>query len=138
MGQLVVPDGVSTDELSTDVLDKPRVKPRVYIAGPMRGYQDFNFPAFYAAEEKLRAEGYEVINPARIDNELGFDETANTLDGFDTHGAMRRDIEALLTCDAICPLPGWEHSWGARIEMAVAEGLGLRVIGAEADLELVE
>ena len=39
----------------------------IYIAGPMRGYPEFNFPAFYAAEERLRARGHAVFNPARRD-----------------------------------------------------------------------
>ena len=29
--------------------------PSVYVAGPMRGYPLFNFPAFDAASDKLRA-----------------------------------------------------------------------------------
>ena len=37
---------------------------RVYIAGPMTGLPDFNYPAFNAAAAKLRALGLEVLNPA--------------------------------------------------------------------------
>ena len=33
----------------------------------MRGIKEFNFPAFFAAEESL-SEYYEVYNPARADN----------------------------------------------------------------------
>ena len=41
---------------------------KVYIAGPMRGIDDDNFPAFYEAEETLKKQGvYEVLNPARMD-----------------------------------------------------------------------
>ena len=41
---------------------------KVYIAGPMSGYEEFNFPAFNKAEELLRKSyGYEhVVNPAKL------------------------------------------------------------------------
>ena len=37
----------------------------VYIAGPMTGLPDLNYPAFNAAEEALTAAGHAVLNPAR-------------------------------------------------------------------------
>lgn len=37
---------------------------RVYLAGPMTGIADYNFPAFNAAAARLRAEGFDVVNPA--------------------------------------------------------------------------
>lgn len=37
---------------------------RVYVAGPMTGIPDFNYPAFNAVADQLRAQGYEVENPA--------------------------------------------------------------------------
>jgi hypothetical protein len=37
---------------------------RGYVAGPMTGIKDFNYPAFNAVAEDLRAQGYEVENPA--------------------------------------------------------------------------
>lgn len=39
-------------------------KKRVYVAGPMTGLKDFNYPAFNAAADALRALGYQVENPA--------------------------------------------------------------------------
>lgn len=41
---------------------------------------------------------------------------------------LRGDLAALLDCDAILMLPGWEHSHGARLELAVAAAVGLRVL----------
>lgn len=100
---------------------------KLYVAGPMRGYPLFNFPAFDAATEELRKRGHEVISPAELDRQVGFDETSGSLEGFDFHAAMRRDIEALLEVDGIALLPGWRRSSGVATELAVARALGLRV-----------
>lgn len=37
---------------------------RVYVAGPMTGIPELNFPAFNAESARLRSEGLTVINPA--------------------------------------------------------------------------
>ena len=39
---------------------------RLYLAGPMSGIKDFNFPAFNEAAEHLRKLGYEVFNPSCV------------------------------------------------------------------------
>ena len=33
---------------------------------------------------------------------------------------MRRDIAALMNCDTLATLPGWEHSKGAGLEVLIA------------------
>ena len=43
------------------------LRPVTYLAGPMRGYKDYNFPAFDAARDQLVKEGWRVISPADID-----------------------------------------------------------------------
>jgi hypothetical protein len=104
---------------------------KLYVAGPMRGFDHFNFPEFDRVASHLRMYGYEVVNPAEIDRELGLDETLNDLDQFEALGgieaAMHRDFGAILECDGVALLPGWRHSTGARAEVFVAQMTGRKV-----------
>lgn len=93
---------------------------RIYVSGGMSGLPDLNFPAFHRAAASLRASGYEVVNPAELD-----DADPNAMQW---HQYLRRDITHLVTCDAIAMLPGWERSKGARLEHHIARELGMRVI----------
>ncbi len=90
---------------------------RIYIAGPMTGLKYLNFPAFFGVATAMRGQGYEVINPAELNR-----------DELDWHQCLRRDIAALVTCNAIYLLRGWENSRGATLEHHIAERLGLEVI----------
>ena len=98
-----------------------------YLAGPMRGYDQFNFPAFDEAAATLRGWDWDVLSPAEHDRLEGFDETKNSLGGFDMAAAMRWDIGAVLDADAIVLLPGWENSAGVAIELSVARAIGIEV-----------
>lgn len=100
---------------------------KLYIAGPMRGYPCFNFPAFDQAAEYLVLQGHEAVSPAQMDrDEFGWAECpdTNVSDTFDVEDALRRDFLAILASDGILLLPGWEHSTGARAERFVAETTG--------------
>jgi hypothetical protein len=113
---------------------------KIYVAGPMRGIPEFNFPAFNAAADKLKAEGHIVFNPAQKDNERhgkdiskgnanGCEETAAKEHGFDLRVALGDDLAWICAeADAIALLPGWEKSKGATAEKATAEALGLEII----------
>lgn len=94
---------------------------RVYLAGPMTGMPEMNFPAFHAAARALRGRGWDVVNPAEInpDPKAGW------------ACCMRDDIAALVTCDTVAMLPGWERSRGARIEWFLGINLGLRVMSLD-------
>lgn len=111
---------------------------RVYVAGPMRGIPEFNFPAFDAAAERLRAQGWGVCNPADRDREMYGDgvndsATGSLADiehtGFDLREALAWDVAWIAEkADAIYMLDGWEWSKGARAEHALALALGLEVL----------
>lgn len=92
--------------------------PTVYISGPMTGYAEYNYPAFHEAAAKLRALGYEVLNPAE-----GFDGAHDL--PYDDY--IRKDIKNLLESDFVALLDGWEESAGAHLEVAVAVGIGIPV-----------
>lgn len=94
---------------------------KFYIAGPMTGLPDLNFPAFHAEAARLRSEGHEVANPAEINP----DHTTPW------HECMFRDLKELSTCQGIVLLPGWEKSPGAQIERLWATRMGLQVMEAE-------
>jgi len=97
---------------------------KLYLCGPMTGYADLNHPLFYVAEEHLKTKGYEVINPAKMDEELGLDPHKGVMDPEFLKDAVKRDLEAVMACDGIALLPEWEGSKGARAEVAVAQWLG--------------
>jgi nucleoside 2-deoxyribosyltransferase len=107
---------------------------RLYIAGPMRGLKEFNFPAFDATAARLRAKGHEVVSPAEMDREAYGDmekiiEIAKKPDA--TKEFMSRDLAAMLGCDGILMLPGWGRSEGACIEALVAAMCGMPVFDNE-------
>jgi hypothetical protein len=106
----------------------------IYIAGPMTGYPDFNFQAFDDAKNYLKQKGWAVVSPADLAREEGFREEGLNGDPLDIQFALliaKKDINALLKCDAVYLLRGWENSKGARAEKAVAEWVGLPCVEQE-------
>jgi len=99
---------------------------KIYLAGPMRGYPQYNFPAFDKARNTLKAAGHKVFCPAETDIVEGFNPNEE-ISVEKIQQAFRRDILALLDCQAIAMLPGWEKSVGANTEVSMAEMLGLKV-----------
>lgn len=102
---------------------------KIYLAGPMRNVVNYGFDTFDEVANALRAD---------IDREHGFDphqlprshDWSKLPEGMEIRDIVRRDIKALLECDAIWLLPGWSFSTGAQAEFAVASWLGLEIMGA--------
>ena len=93
---------------------------KIYLAGPMSGLPDLNYPAFNDLAARLRAQGHRVENPAEnhpphCQSWLGY---------------MRLAVAQLATCDTVVMLTGWERSRGAKVEYQLAVGLGLCVVDA--------
>lgn len=110
----------------------------IYLAGPMRGIPEFNYPAFAYAAARLREGGHTVFSPAEKDLErdagLSVEGTRGDLaelevQGFNIRDAIMDDLTYIAReADAIALLPGWEGSKGVRVELALAKFLELEVI----------
>lgn len=95
---------------------------KVYIAGPMTGLPDSNYPAFHEKAEELREAGVEVYNPA--ENHEG--RTDLPLREY-----FKADLPQICDSDALVVLPGWEGSPGVGVEVALALHLGMPILHAE-------
>lgn len=89
---------------------------RIYIAGPITGISDFR-DRFARAQRKVEELGQTAVNPA--------------LDGIGRGKPwswyMRRATMALLTCDAVLLLDGWQDSRGASREHQIAVELEMPI-----------
>lgn len=92
---------------------------KVYIAGPMRGYENYNFTAFDNMRDQLAETGVTPVSPADLDREL-VKKTGRTIDQLTPEECMEGDIKAISDCDAIMVLNGWVSSKGCRVEIAYA------------------
>ena len=101
-----------------------------YLAGPMTGIPQFNFPAFVQATGELRAiHGLDVISPAELDDEATARAAMESPDGAPGSGGnngetwgdyLARDVKLIADkCGGIIFLDGWEKSRGARLEAFV-------------------
>ncbi len=75
---------------------------------------------FNAEAARLRAMGLDVVYPAEL----------NWQPGATWNQCMRNDIAALMTCDTLALLSGWELSDGANLELHIAHRVGLRIVNA--------
>lgn len=89
---------------------------RIYIAGPMTGYEDFNRESFHSAADCCVKNNAVALNPAILPDGL-------------TQGQYMDICFAMIrAADAIYLLKGYEESKGAMAELAYAEKLELKII----------
>ncbi len=98
---------------------------KIYVAGPMSGYQNFNRRAFNLTAKELEEQGHCVLNPAVLPGGLAQAEY------MDICFAMIRAAES------VCFLPNWEQSEGATAEYYYAKKLGLALVCAKTKMPLV-
>ena len=103
---------------------EPRNRNRAYLAGPMTGHVDYNYPAFNQAAAYYRAMGIDIVSPA----ELHGDDFSKTFDEY-----LAVDLAAIDTCGTIILLRGWQDSRGAKVELcsAIARGLDVRLAASK-------
>jgi hypothetical protein len=91
----------------------------VYLSGPMRGREGYNYETFNNSAAFLRNHGFVVLNPAE-----NFGGVAN----YPRHIYMKHDFFHVLQAHEVVVLPGWQESEGARAEVLVAQECGKPVI----------
>lgn len=95
---------------------------RLYVAGPCTGIPDNNYPEFFRVEAALRDLGYDVLNPARVDELFNPTKAPRSWEWY-----MRNALGMLLACQGVATLAGWQASRGATIEVNLATSLGMGV-----------
>jgi len=109
----------------------------IYVAGPMRGYDNWNYDAFHEKTKLLEESGWNVINPAELDSHhtnsldaspFDFNPDGNTQHQDHLREILLRDLKCICEeCGAIYMLSGWSESRGAKAEWALAKALGLEI-----------
>lgn len=127
-----LPIGDSTVTFTTDMPTPPKIK--VYLAGPMRGVPEFNFPHFLEVAADLRNRNYCVTSPAEMDL-VEYGTIEGVLAAVDRGEltlakVMKRDLPAVLNADQVAYLRGWEHSTGAILEGIVGVFTGKKLVHA--------
>lgn len=93
-------------------------KTKVYISGKITGLSDLNAPSFNRVENELIKKGYEPFNPIKIKGE----------NDWQWEDYMKPCITALMSCDYIYMIDGWETSKGAMLEMYIASLLNIPAV----------
>jgi len=92
-----------------------------YLAGPMSGIEDQNYPAFIEAAASLRATGHQIVSPHEVYHHPSEPDRSRWVT------LLQRDLRALAECQGIILLPGWTKSKGAKFELHVALTLEMPV-----------
>lgn len=86
---------------------------KAYLAGPMAGYPDHNWPLFKRVTTFLRSRKYTVF----CATESGGNPALTYLE------SLKLSLIHMLQADTILLLPGWEKSRGATLELLLASAL---------------
>ena len=101
---------------------------KIYVAGPIRHQVGKNQHNFRCVKQKLEKLGHVAITPFDLATQAEIDESEDHITQAICRKYCKRDVDQLLSSDAIYLLKGWEHSVGARAEHAVALWLQLVIM----------
>ena len=92
---------------------------KIYISLPITGHDIEEVEArLVFVSAVLKKKGHTPVSPLELDHR----------DPEDYEAVIGTDITALLCCDAVLFLDGWETSKGCRLEHAAAEIYGKRIM----------
>lgn len=89
---------------------------KIYIAGPMTGYENFNYDTFNRLGGEWEERGWAVHNPATAYN--GSTRLPYRL-------YMSSAVQLLLQSEAVALIDWWEESSGATMEALIAQRMGM-------------
>jgi len=112
-----------------------------YLAGPMSGIPQFNYPEFHRVAKELRDAGYNIISPVEEDspelqatlmaskdglvNGVQHVDTKAKVEGETWGDILARDVQTIFNrCDGVVVMKDWGKSRGARLEVFVANLAG--------------
>lgn len=107
---------------------------RVYIAGPMTGLPEWNYPAFNDAADRLRSSGHaiSVTNPAdNFGKKTDLPRWRYISKSLDQIQGLAKIMYSTSDDCMLAVLPGWQGSPGACLEVETAFQLGLPVYDLE-------
>ena len=99
----------------------------IYVSGKITGTSDY-VARFSTVEDKLIAEGYEVLNPVREGKRL---ERCLETEKPTWVQYMKYAIATMMKADYIYMMSGWKQSKGARLEHFLARVLNYNIIYEE-------
>lgn len=102
----------------------------IYISGGITGVENWQ-DIFMAAEQDLMLHlhaRFSIFNPVKIAKDLERSFKVNIGKTPDYTDYTREDIKLLARCNAICMLPGWKRSKGARLEYRIAKILNMQIL----------
>ncbi len=92
---------------------------RAYISGAISGTEDY-MERFQEAEDRLKKQGIQVVNPTKFNGLLPPDLTYEEY--------MKLDFALIDMCGCIYMMKGWEYSPGASRELSYAGAKKYKVL----------
>jgi Asp-tRNA(Asn)/Glu-tRNA(Gln) amidotransferase A subunit family amidase len=92
-------------------------KLKAYISGKISGMEQEAKALFQSSEDRLTAQGYEVVNPMKLPHD--HDKTWESY--------MKECIKALMDCDVLFYMENSVQSRGAQIEIWLAAKFGIKI-----------